>query len=258
MNYAIFCYREDHQCLGLCLEQIRSIDRAAQFYLFDDAAKPLFPAQVPAGNDISYKITYFARRGNLNGLECVRGMLGCMLDIPGDDPVIKIDADTLLMDPAEIIRSLKDRGKVAGGMQCSVPLAWAGCCYWLTRPPIKAALELLARREWPENARQEYPEDETISKILLYLYGASGVDVLEFRGGRRLIGVRTCDPRDLEEIARLARGGVCAVHCGQMAFYHPIVERDGVTIREACARVMWWILHASGPDSKTFEKAPEG
>ena len=97
MNYAIFCYREDHQCLGLCLEQIRSIDRAAQFYLFDDAAKPLFPAQVPAGNDISYKITYFARRGNLNGLECVRGMLGCMLDIPGDDPVIKIDADTLLM-----------------------------------------------------------------------------------------------------------------------------------------------------------------
>ena len=127
-----------------------------------------------------------------------------------------------------------------------------------SKTAIKAALELLARREWPENARQEYPEDETISKILLYLYGSAGVDVLEFRGGRRLIGVRTCDPRDLAEIARLARGGVCAVHCGQMAFYHPIVERDGVTIREACARVMWWILHASGPDSKTFEKAPEG
>ena len=244
MNYAIFCYREDHQCLGLCLEQIRSIDRAAQFYLFDDAAKPLFPAQVPAGNDISYKITYFARRGNLNGLECVRGMLGCMLDIPGDDPVIKIDADTLLMDPAEIIRSLKDRGKVAGGMQCSVPLAWAGCCYWLTRPAIKAALELLARREWPENARQEYPEDETISKILLYLYGASGVDVLEFRGGRRLIGLRTCDPRDLEEIARLARGGVCAVHCGQMAFYGPLAEREGISIRDACARIMEAISHS--------------
>ena len=170
------------------MEQIRRIDQAAQFYLFDDAAKPLFPAQVPTGNDISYKITYFARGGNLNGLECVRGMLGCMLDIPGDDPVIKIDADTLLMDPAEITRSLKDRGKVAGGMQCRVPLAWAGCCYWITRPAIKAALELLSRREWPEHARQEYPEDQTISKILLYLYGSAGVDVLEFRGGRRLIG----------------------------------------------------------------------
>ena len=62
--------------------------------------------------------------GNLNGLECVRGMLGCMLDIPGDDPVIKIDADTLLMDPAEITRSLKDRGKVAGGdaMPCAACL----------------------------------------------------------------------------------------------------------------------------------------
>lgn len=127
-------------------------------------------------------------------------------------------------------------------MQCRVPLAWAGCCYWITRPAIKAALELLSRREWPEHARQEYPEDQTISKILLYLYGSAGVDVLEFRGGRRLIGVRTCDPRDLAEIARLARGGVCAVHCGQMAFYHPIVERDGGTIREACARIMEAVL----------------
>lgn len=49
MNYAIFLYRDDHQCLKICMEQIRSIDRAAQFYLFDDAAKPLFPAQVPRG-----------------------------------------------------------------------------------------------------------------------------------------------------------------------------------------------------------------
>ncbi len=149
MNYAIFLYRDDHQCLKICMEQIRRIDQAAQFYLFDDAAKPLFPAQVPTGNDISYKITYFARGGNLNGLECVRGMLGCMLDIPGDDPVIKIDADTLLMDPAEITRSLKDRGKVAGGMQCRVPLAWAGCCYWITRPAIKAALEFVPSPKQP-------------------------------------------------------------------------------------------------------------
>mgnify|MGYP003007878877 CR=1 FL=1 len=40
----------------------------------------------------------------------------------------------------------------------------------------------------------------------------------------------------------LQRGGVCAVHCGQMAFYHPIVERDGGTIREACARIMEAVL----------------
>lgn len=258
MNYAIFVYGQDAACLRLCMEQVRRVDREAAFYVFDDGAAPLADQDIPAGDDVVYKITYFARRGNLNGLECVRGMLGCLLDIPGDEPVIKIDADTLLMDLTVILRSLNERGKVAGGMQCSVPLAWAGCCYWLTRPAVKAALELLARREWPENARQEYPEDETISKILLYLYGAAGVDVMEFRGGRWMIGVRTCEPRDLAVIAGMARGGVCAVHCGQMDFYGPLAEKEGITIRAACARIMETVLYAGGPDSETFEKAPEG
>lgn len=237
MNYAIFCYREDYKCLALCIEQIRRVDQDAKFFLFDDGAAPLDPEQVPAGDDVCYKVTYFSRRGNLNGLECIRGMLGCMLDLPGTDPIVKIDADTLLMDKSEIVRSLVERGKLAGGMQCAVPLGWSGCCYWLTRTAIRGALELLSRREWPEN-KQKYPEDETISKIMLYLYGQAGVDVLEFRGGRHLIGVRTCDPALLARIAEIARGGVCAVHCGQISFYSPLVEQYGGTIREACARVM--------------------
>ena len=85
MNYAIFCYREDYKCLELCVKQIRRADCNARIYLFDDGARPLEPGQIPAGKDVSYKVTYFPRRGNLNGLECVRGILGCMLDI--DFPV---------------------------------------------------------------------------------------------------------------------------------------------------------------------------
>ena len=180
-----------------------------------------------------------------------------MLDIPGKEPVVKIDADTLLMDKAEIVRSLKERNKLAGGMQCVEPLAWSGCCYWMTRTAMRDALELLAQREWPEG-RQKYPEDVTISQIVAYLYGREGVDMLEFRGGRHLIGVRTCDPSLLVKIAEIAKSGVCAAHCGQMSFYRQFQEQYGETVREACARVMWWILHACGPDSKTFEKAPEG
>lgn len=241
MNYAIFCYREDYACLELCIAQIRRVDQDANIYLFDDGAAPLAPEHVPAGSDLSYKVTYFSRRGNLNGLECIRGMLGCMLDLPGTDPVVKIDADTLLMDKSEIVRSLVERGKLAGGMQCAVPLGWSGCCYWMTRPAIRDALEVLARREWPEN-KQKYPEDETISKIMLYLYGRAGVDILEFHGGRHLIGVRTCEPALLVKVAGIARGGVCAVHCGQQSFYSPLVEQYGGTIREACARVMERIL----------------
>lgn len=241
MNYAIFCYREDYACLELCIAQIRRVDQNANIYLFDDGAAPLAPEHVPAGSDLSYKVTYFSRRGNLNGLECIRGMLGCMLDLPGTDPVVKIDADTLLMDKSEIVRSLVERGKLAGGMQCAVPLGWSGCCYWMTRPAIRDALCVLARREWPEN-KQKYPEDETISKIMLYLYGRAGVDILEFHGGRHLIGVRTCEPALLGKVAGIARGGVCAVHCGQTSFYAPLVEQYGGTIREACARVMERIL----------------
>ena len=257
MNYAIFCYREDYKCLELCVKQIRRADCNARIYLFDDGARPLEPGQIPAGKDVSYKVTYFPRRGNLNGLECVRGILGCMLDIPGKEPVVKIDADTLLMDKAEIVRSLKERNKLAGGMQCAEPLAWSGCCYWMTRAAMRDALELLAQREWPEG-KQKYPEDVTISQIVAYLYGREGVDMLEFRGGRHLIGVRTCDPSLLVKIAEIAKSGVCAAHCGQMSFYRQFQEQYGETLREACARVIWWILHASGPDSKTFEKAPEG
>ena len=251
MNYAIFVYGPDAACLRQCVAQVRRVDAEARFYVFDDGARPLAAADVPEGVDVVYRVTYFARRGNLNGLECVRGMLSCMLDIPGDGPVVKLDADTLLMDPAEIERSLNERGKAAGGMQCSVPLAWAGCCYWLTRPAMKAALELLARREWPEHGREEYPEDVTVTRIMLYLYGSAGVDVLEFRGGRRLIGVRTCEAEGLAQIALLARGGVCAVHCGQMAFYGPLAEREGISIRDACARIMEAVVGV-------IEKAPEG
>ena len=102
MNYAIFCYREDYKCLELCVVQIRRVDPDCTIYLFDDGKAPLARKDIPRGRDIIYKKTYFERNRNLNGLECIRGMLSCMRDIPGREPIIKIDADTLLMSLEEI------------------------------------------------------------------------------------------------------------------------------------------------------------
>ena len=133
MNYAIFCYREDYKCLELCVGQIRKVDPDCMIYLFDDGKAPLTKKDIPKGKDIIYKKTYFERNKNLNGLECVRGMLSCMQDIPGREPVIKIDADALLMSLNEIRKSLFERRKLAGGYQCAVPFAWSGVCYWVTR-----------------------------------------------------------------------------------------------------------------------------
>lgn len=247
MNYAIYCYKEDYKCLELCVGQIRQADPDCRIYLFDDGAAPLLKKHIPKGKDIIYKKTYFQRRGNLNGLECVRGMLSCMQDIPGSDPVIKIDADTLLMSIAEIKKSLFERRMLAGGYQCSVPFAWSGVCYWVTRRFIRDALDVLVTREFPDRHDQTYPEDVTVSMLALYLYGRRGADVIEFQDGKFLIGIRTGDKRHLAELSSMARG-VSAVHCGQVNFYRPIVERSGCSIREACARIMWEILHPGQPE----------
>ena len=247
MNYAIYCYKEDYKCLELCIDQIRKVDPDCMIYLFDDGKAPLLKKDVPKGKDVIYKKTYFQRNGNLNGLECVRGMLSCMRDIPGKDPIVKIDADTLLMSIEEIKKSLEERKKLAGGYQCTIPFAWSGTCYWVTRKMINDALELLVKREFPERHGHSYPEDVTISSIASYLYGRNGIDILEFKEGKWLIGIRTCEQRQLASLSKLARN-VSAVHCGQMNFYTPIVEQSGCTIREACARVMWEILYPGNPD----------
>lgn len=251
MNYAIFCYREDYKCLELCIGQIRRADPDCRIFLFDDGSAPLHRGHIPKGKDVFYKKTYFQRRGNLNGLECVRGMLSCMQDIPGTDPIVKVDADTLIMSINEIQKSLSDRRMLAGGYQCAVPFAWSGVCYWVTRRFIREGLDVLVTREFPERPDQTYPEDVTMSMLALYLYGRKGADVIEFQDGKFLIGIRTCDKRQLAELSRLAQG-VSAVHCGQVNFYKPIADRAGCTIREACARVMWEILHPGQPDGFTL------
>lgn len=234
MNYAIFTYSADADCLSICVDQIHNIDNDAKIYIFDDGKDPLTPEQIP---DLCvYKKTWFRRRGNLNGLECILGILACMLDIPGDDPIVKIDADTLLMSIREINRSLFDREKLAGGMQCSVPLAWSGCCYWLTKPAIEKALELFARREFPE-VSDPYQEDLNITRAMMFLFGQD-IDILEWQNGKHLIGVKTVDPDELKQIRIMGKTGVTAIHCGQMAFYEPVKKHFNCTIRQACAKIM--------------------
>lgn len=236
MDYAVFCYREDRLCLPVCMKQIRRVDPEARFWLFDDGRDPLDEGDVPVGDEVTYEVTWFNRNGNLNGLECMRGMLGCMYRIPGDGVVVKIDADTLLMSDGWIERGLAD-GKMGGGVQCMVGLAWSGCCYWLTKRAIREGLELLLRREWPEG-KDGYPEDLWISRVMLFLYGGSGVDVYEFKGGRMMVGVRETGWEYLAAVGRLVAEGVAIVHCGQMDFYGDVAERYGCGLRGACAWVM--------------------
>lgn len=243
MDYAIFCYRDDRLCLPVCLDQVRRVDADARFWVFDDGRCPLVEGDVPVGDDVRYEVTWFERNGNLNGLECMRGMLGCMYRIPGSGPVVKLDADTLLMGLGWVDGGVAD-GKQGGGVQCMVGLAWSGCCYWLTRRAIEDGLSLLVRREWPVG-RDGYPEDQWISKVMLFLYGGRGVDVHEFKGGRLMVGVRGTGSEYLAGVGALVAESVQIVHCGQMDFYGDVAERLGCGLRGACAWVMERVLEFS-------------
>lgn len=254
MNYAIFTYRADEKPLKICMEQARRVDPEAQFHIFDDAKNPLGAERIQPAPDVHYTVTYFDRHGNLNGLECVRGMQTCMLNIPGDDPVVKLDADVLLMSLDEIKKSLFERNKLAGGCCCTIPLGWAGCCYWMTKKAIREALEFIARREWPpaENGVR-YPEDVTMTRVCLALYGMAGTDILEFQQGKHQIGLCTVKPKEIEIVGKLARKGVTMVHCGQMEHYEPLAKALKCSMRETVAVLMEAVLNGGDLDKAAKE-----
>lgn len=240
MNYAIFTYRGDAECLDICVKQILKADSEAHVYIFNDGADPI--VDFSCAKNVFLRYTWFPRKGNLNGLECIRGILMSMLSIPTPGPVIKVDADTLIMS-TDLIKNSLASGKLAGGMQCAIPLAWSGVCYWLTRQAICDALHLLVTREFPTRGNYPYPEDVTISQIMFFLYGKSGVDLFEFNGGEHLIGVRSCDPQELPIYAKIAHDNRTAIHCGQTAFYEPLAKQYDESLRQAAARIMHAVLN---------------
>ncbi len=233
MNYAIFAYRDDAECLDLCIEQLRRVDAEASIYVFDDATAPL-PA-VPAG--VHYSMTNFPRNGNLNGMECVKGMLMHMHAIPGDSPVVKIDSDTLLINPTEIKECFKS-GFKAGGVEAFSAFAFTGICYWLSKVAIKDLIELFNERWMPND---KYPEDVTISRALFYLYGRTDVELLSAKHDKAHLGANYTDEPHLRALAGIAKDYI-ALHCGQSAHYGDLID-SGMKPRQACAWVMRQIIN---------------
>ncbi len=235
MNYAIFTYHDDAECLDLCAEQIRRVDADAQIYVFDDAAAP-FPS-APVG--VHYRQTRFPRNGNLNGKDCILGILEAMQNIPGTAPVVKIDADTLLMNTAEIRATFAWEDVHAGGVACFAPFTFSGCCYWLDRTAIRTAYRNVAQQEQP--TQNQWAEDRTICTALLYAFGLFGVHILPFNHGRHIFGINYTAEDTLKTLANRAKTAI-AVHCGQTEKYAHLIAA-GHTPRQACAHIMRRIIH---------------
>ena len=101
--YCLFSYALDHACLDQAIRSIRLSDPRGKIAVFDDGAKPL---PKPPASDF-YEKTWFARRGNLNGRECIIGELLCFAKaarLSGASHVAKVDCDTVVIRPDVALR----------------------------------------------------------------------------------------------------------------------------------------------------------
>lgn len=172
MNVALvfFTYEGDAALLELAVQaapRLRRQGHAVDVYVVDDAARPL--AVPPAG--CRYRRTEFARGGNLNGAECIVGMVDVYDDVFRGgvyEWVIKADCDTFVND-VEWLRGVQGvfAGTVHVNRHCS------GSCYALRRDGVEWLRARLAEPSWRGAAQRGYCED----RVLFNMCRMSGMGV---------------------------------------------------------------------------------
>ena len=144
--------------------------------LADDGSNPLSPQRREAlgKSGVAIMDTSFDRRRNLNGHECVKGILSVLREAAerfGADYILKIDPDTMLFS-SELTGGLAGGsiGSIGGAAGSKPDRYFFGMCYVLGEDTIKKALEF-AIRSTPESLsdliekNKKLPEDYTISAI---------------------------------------------------------------------------------------------
>lgn len=137
-----FCYAGDARLLAVALRAVPFLRRRGDLvdvYVVDDAAAPLGAENVPEW--VHYRQTGFDRGGNLNGLECIEGMVGVYDELMAAgwyDWVVKADCDTWV-NSFDWLRGV-DAARVSFVGTVHVNNHASGACYALSR----CGAELLA------------------------------------------------------------------------------------------------------------------
>lgn len=101
MDIFIFSYKKDAELLPICIEQAK---QHGKVYLIDDSISPAISReQAELLGVTEYILSTFDRKGNMNGSDCVQGILNIYASHGSEDWIMKLDPDTLLFYPELLI-----------------------------------------------------------------------------------------------------------------------------------------------------------
>ena len=159
---AWFSFRGDQECLEQSVRAFRRVyGRDVPICVFDDQADPMEEDFVASLSPSLYVLTTWERKGNLNGRECVLGILNCLALACATTRaryVAKVDCDTILFRPwADLESAIAFQGIFWW------PRALATGCFYVFRAdaPEKLLSWMLVRRVLDGDG--VFEEDRTIS-----------------------------------------------------------------------------------------------
>ena len=225
MNAAFltFTCARDADLVPLWAEGIRRILPDALLFCAVDHAD----ADMPLPKKCRRLVTAFERRGNLNGIEAVAGILATAHSVAAATglPVVKIDCDTVLTGSGWLT-AFEDPQLDYLGFEGGHPLTATGICYAFgPRGPEKI---LRAISPWPWQQDGKFPEDQTIC-ALAHLHANAWLR--PWAKGRHVLAFL---PSHFGEPSSLAACSA-AVHCGQattLSAYGSTLQRAHLVARQ--------------------------
>lgn len=169
MTFVYFAHSLDQKLLEQSARSLRRIYDNPKIFIFWEAGKE---GHLQDAENIT---THFERGGNLNGIDCCKGIIESMI-FTGGDKVAKIDCDTILVKPIEDYSGF-------WFLEAVHPFRGVGPCYSIEREVLKLCQQKLAN--YVAMPRARYEEDSTIS-VLCYLVSKGTLKLCN--GGEHIVG----------------------------------------------------------------------
>lgn len=210
MLYCCFTHSPDAALLAISARRILALDHEAVIVAASDAAAPIPQDLLPDG--VLHRETSFPRSGNLNGLDCIAGMVAFMADLCQEfeaDHIVKFDADLWANNLAAFLTSTDSTSYDYLATERWHFAQPAGYIYRISSRLLERLLaEIPSRRAAnlfpPDN---KYPEDQTIYALALQCRAEAAL--IPYTSGAST-GVTDCSP---EQLAAALAADV--VHAGE-------------------------------------------